>query len=82
MSFDTDTLGRRKLNVRGSMISDPIIIDVGLMNVLERYISANVDEVSCLVAKFLHMFVMDSPFLETHEVDNFILRNGSMLCAW
>ena len=52
------------------------------MSVLERYIDANVDDVTCLIAKFLNMFVNDSPYLESHEVDNFILRNGRTLCAW
>jgi len=64
------------------MLSDPIIIDAQLMSVLERYIGANVEDVTCLIAKFLNMFVNDSPFLESHEVDNFILRNGRALCAW
>jgi len=52
------------------------------MSVLERYIDANVDEVTRLVAKFLNMVVNDSPYLESYEVDNFILRNGRTLCAW
>ena len=52
------------------------------MSVLERYIDANVDDVTCLIAKFLNMFVNDSPYLESHEVDNFILRNERTLCAW
>ena len=64
------------------MLTDPIIIDSQLMSVLERYIDTNVDDVTCLIAKFLNMFVNDSPYLESHEVDNFILRNGRTLCAW
>lgn len=63
------------------MVIDPIIINPDLMGVLERYTAANIDEVSCLIAKFLGMF-FESPFLETHEIDNFILRNGGMLCRW
>jgi hypothetical protein len=64
------------------MASDPIIIDLGLMNALERYVEANVEDVTCFIAKFLNKFVTDSSLLEPYEVDNFILRNGRVLCAW
>jgi hypothetical protein len=70
------------MNTHVSMASDPIIIDSVLINTLERYIEANVNEVSCFVAKFLNTFVIDSSLLEPYEVDNFILRNGRVLCAW
>ena len=70
------------MNARVSMASDPIIIDLDLMNALERYVAANVDDVTCFVAKFLNMFVTDASLLEPYEVDNFILRNGRVLCAW
>ncbi|KAJ7109404.1 hypothetical protein C8R44DRAFT_286771 [Mycena epipterygia] len=82
---DIDDLpSRRKLNARGAAIMDPIVINPGLMNVLEQYVAARVDDVSCLTAKFLNTFLNDSPFLESYEVDNFVLRNGRMLaqCAW
>jgi hypothetical protein len=64
------------------MVSDPIIIDLGLMNALERYVAVNVEVVTCFVAKFLNKFVTDASLLEHYEVDNFILRNGRVLCAW
>ncbi|KAJ7452375.1 hypothetical protein B0H11DRAFT_2327847, partial [Mycena galericulata] len=75
---------RRKLNVRGAAVTDPIVIHPDLMNVLEHYVAARVDDVSCLVAKFLNTFLNDSPFLQSYEVDNFVLRNGRMLVesAW
>ncbi|KAJ7172444.1 hypothetical protein C8R46DRAFT_149097 [Mycena filopes] len=76
---------RRKLNVRGATVTDPIVVHADLMRVLEEYVAARVDEsVACLTAKFLNTFLNDSPFLESYEVDNFILRNGRMLafCAW
>jgi hypothetical protein len=73
---------RRKLNVRGSAVSDPIIIDADLMRALGRYVEAKIDEISCLVAKFLTMFLTESPLVESYEGDNFILRNGKMLAAW
>jgi hypothetical protein len=70
------------MNARMSMASDPIIMDVGLMNALERYVEANVEEITCFIAKFLNKFVTDASLLEPYEVDNFILRNGRFLCAW
>jgi hypothetical protein len=70
------------MNIRASMASDPIIIDLGLMTALERYVAANVEDVTCFVAKFLTKFVTDASLLEHYEVDNFILRNGRVLCAW
>ncbi|KAJ7111596.1 hypothetical protein C8R43DRAFT_935944 [Mycena crocata] len=82
---ETDALpSRRRLNVRGATVTDPIFIDPDLMNVLDQYLTARVDDVSCITAKFLNTFLNDSPFLESYEVDNFILRNGRMLaqCAW
>ncbi|KAJ7449837.1 hypothetical protein FB451DRAFT_1286715 [Mycena latifolia] len=85
MEKEVDDLpSRRKLNVRGAAVTDPIIIIPELMNVLEHYITAKVDDVSCSTAKFLDTFLNNSPFLESYEIDNFVLRNGRMLaqCAW
>ncbi|RDB21389.1 hypothetical protein Hypma_011626 [Hypsizygus marmoreus] len=73
---------RRKLNARGSVVVDPIIIDPQLMEALELYITPGIDDLSCLVAKFLNLFLTDSPYLESYEVDNFILRNGRFLASW
>ncbi|SJL00441.1 uncharacterized protein ARMOST_03754 [Armillaria ostoyae] len=75
-----DIPSRRKINIRSSIVSDPIIVPPNFMAAINRYMSADVDDVSCLIAKFFHMFLMRSPYLEPHEVDNFILKNGSMLC--
>ncbi|KDQ60796.1 hypothetical protein JAAARDRAFT_173016 [Jaapia argillacea MUCL 33604] len=72
---------RRKLTARASMLSDPIIVDSNLITMLRHYVDVGVDEISVLVAKFLHLLVTDAPLLEPHEVDNFILRNESALCA-
>lgn len=52
------------------------------MTALQLYVTTNLDEVSGLTAKFLNMFIMDSPFLEGFEVDNFILRNGKIIAQW
>jgi hypothetical protein len=73
---------RRKLNVRGGPVTDPIVVHPDLIIVLEQYVTARVEDVSCLAAKFLNTFLNDSPFLEAYEVDNFVLRNGRMLAQW
>ncbi|KAF8212196.1 hypothetical protein K438DRAFT_1230880 [Mycena galopus ATCC 62051] len=75
---------RRRLNIRGAAVTDPIVIQPDLLNIVESYVVAGVDDVSCLTAKFLNIFLHDSPFLESYEVDNFVLRNGRMLAlsAW
>ncbi|KAF5365590.1 hypothetical protein D9758_003325 [Tetrapyrgos nigripes] len=71
---------RRKMAIRASEFSDPVVVDPLLMKVLETYMTAHVDDVSCLIGKFLHTFLMSTPYLEPHEVDNFILRNAEVLC--
>ncbi|PPQ66076.1 hypothetical protein CVT26_010818 [Gymnopilus dilepis] len=75
---------RKRVGVRGSGIIDPVTIETEIMTALQLYVTTNLDEVSGLTAKFLNMFIMDSPFLEGFEVDNFILRNGKIIaqCAW
>jgi hypothetical protein len=40
------------------------------------------EQIVCLVAKFLHSFVMHASLVEAHEVDNFVLRNGATLYPW
>lgn len=73
---------RRKTNIRGSAIVDPVIIDPRMMDALDRYMALHIDDVSCLIAKFLNLYLTDTPYLEPYEVDNFILRNGRFLAFW
>ncbi|THU91128.1 hypothetical protein K435DRAFT_727522 [Dendrothele bispora CBS 962.96] len=75
-----DLPSRRKMVARASEFPDPIVVDPLLMEALETYMTAHNDDVSCLIGKFLYIFLMDSPYLEPYEVDNFILRNATMLC--
>ena len=70
------------MNTRGSVMVDPVIIDPRMMDALDRYMALHIDDVSCLIAKFLHLYLTDSPYLESYEVDNFILRNGRFLAFW
>lgn len=73
---------RRKTNTRSSGLSDPVFIEPEILKALMLYLQSNVDDVVALVAKFLNIFIMDSPFLEGFEVDNFILRNGKLVSLW
>ncbi|KAI6022693.1 hypothetical protein EDC04DRAFT_3067434 [Pisolithus marmoratus] len=73
---------RRKLGVRSEKPVDPVIIDQDLMLTLDEYFRCGNEEITGLAAKFLHSFMMNSPYLETFEVDNFVLRNAKALCSW
>ena len=75
------SLFRRKINSRSSFPedSDPITVDEGMMNALERYINMNHNDVSRIIATFFNAFFTESPFMEAYEVDNFIVRNGKIL---
>ncbi|KAI9070388.1 hypothetical protein FKP32DRAFT_1586228 [Trametes sanguinea] len=72
---------RRKVNARNNTITDPIIVNVGLIDALRSYVETGLEEVSCLAARFFDAFVHHAPFVESYEVDNFILRNGPSLCT-
>ncbi len=73
---------RRKLNARGATVTDPIIVNTSIIEALKSYVEMGLDEVSCVAAKFLDAFMHHAALVETYEVDNFILRNGSALCTW
>ncbi|CAK5277405.1 unnamed protein product [Mycena citricolor] len=83
---EVDSLpSRRKVNGRGEPQTDPIVIHAEIVHALETYLTtATVEEVPCLIAKYLNLFLHDTPFLQSYEVDNFILRNARFLteCAW
>jgi hypothetical protein len=78
----SDAISRK--TVRNVTDSDPVIIDAELLAVIERYMDANVDDVSCVIAKFFHILFEDAdpPLMQSYEVDNFIVRSAKMLCTW
>lgn len=82
MGFNVNYAYRRRINFRGSYTPDPVVIAPGILQALELYVDVGDEEVTCLIAKFLNQFMADSPFLESYEVDNFILRNGKLLSTW
>ena len=63
-------------------MTDPIIVDPKLMTAAKLYVEQHVDELSCLLAKFLNAFVNETQLVESYEVDNFILRNCVALSSW
>lgn len=63
-------------------MSDPVIVDAKIMHVVKVYVEQHFDELSCMLAKFLNAFVSQSAFVESYEVDNFILRNSTTLSTW
>lgn len=73
---------RRKVTSRASTVTDPIIVDARVMKAVKLYVEQHIDELSCLLAKFLNAFVSQSSLVESYEVDNFVLRNSSTLSAW
>jgi len=72
----------RKIQRRNSEISDPIIVESQILVSMEAYFKSNVDEAYILALKFIHTFLTESPFLESFEIDNFILRNSRFLTRW
>jgi hypothetical protein len=80
--FEFSEYFRRRVIPRGSEVNDPIHIEPAILSALQLYMESDVEEVSCLIAKFLHLFITGSPFLEAHEIDNFILRNGKLITIW
>ena len=63
-------------------MNETVFLDASFMDLLCQYVETDVDEVSCLVAKFLNAFANDSSFIESYEVDNFILKNANVLSTW
>jgi len=52
------------------------------MLALSSLVTTGMEEAVCLIAKFLHSFIMHASLVEAHEVDNFVLRNGNTLYPW
>lgn len=73
---------RRKLTGREARTDDPIFIHPKILGALALYIQSKVDNVTCYAAKFLDIFLTGSPFLESFEIDNFVLQNGRIIASW
>lgn len=49
---------------------------------LDEYVGYGNEEIAALATKCLYIFMMSSSLLESHEMDNFVLRNGKALSSW
>ena len=65
-----------------SKVEDPIIVDSKLIESLSAYIESTLYDVHFLIAQFLCSFINDATFVESYEVDNFILRNSQFMTKW
>ncbi|KAF8844936.1 hypothetical protein BDN67DRAFT_942465 [Paxillus ammoniavirescens] len=72
---------RRRIHTRTEKAADPIIVDPSLMRILDKYVTSGSEQVTCIVAKFMHSLMLHASLLESYEIDNFVLRNGTPLCA-
>jgi hypothetical protein len=78
-----DLPSRRKLGSRVQPMDDPIVVDPGILQSIAQYL--RLDEwqfVISWIAIFFHLFFTASPLIASYEVDNFILKNGSLLAEW
>jgi hypothetical protein len=57
-------------------------VDTSFIAALGDYVNARQEEINVIVARFFYLFVKECSLLETHEVDNFILRNARVLSSW
>src|SRR5882757_9824809 len=48
----------------GSEVEYPIYIEPAILSSLLRYMESNLEEISCLTTKFIHLFIAQSRFLE------------------
>lgn len=75
-------LHRRKSGTRATAMTDPVIVDPKIVAALQSLLAQRLDEVSLLIVHFLYAFVCQATLVESHEADNFILRNSEVLCVW
>ena len=63
-------------------MEDPIIVNTRLIESLSIYIENHSNQLRYLLARFLSSFINDATFVESYEVDNFILRNSEFMTKW
>lgn len=68
--------------MRDAVSSEPISIDPAIMKSIELHLKTRSDDVTGIIAQFMHTFFTSSSFIETHEMDNFILKNERLLSIW
>jgi len=75
------TISRRK-PAREVVVEDPIALDPAIMKAIELHLQTRSDDVARIIAQFIHACFTSSSYIETHEMDNFILKNQINLSQW
>jgi hypothetical protein len=79
------TMNRRKSNVpTESSSTDPLSIDMDMLDLLSTAAIEGTAETCTIVAKFLCTLVSEETgyLLKADDVDQFVLLNGHTLCKW
>lgn len=61
---------------------EPVFIDTAVMKSIDLHLKVKSEDVTSMIANFLHTFFTSSSFMETHEMDNFVLKNELVLSKW
>ncbi|KAF5358295.1 hypothetical protein D9756_001552 [Leucocoprinus leucothites] len=72
---------RRKI-AKEAVSVDPVTIDPAILKSIEEHLKVRMDDVTRMLAQFMHAFFTSSSYIESHEMDNFILRNETILSRW
>lgn len=62
--------------------TDPLSIDMDMLEILSLAATEGTEETCLIVAKFLNALVTESSLLTSEEVDQFVLINGHTLNRW
>jgi len=79
-----DMVSRRRQNARAVTTDDydPIRVDPTILQAISQYLRLDIPVVTSYIAKFFHLFFNTSPLIPSYEVDNFVLKNGSLVSEW
>lgn len=61
---------------------DPIIPEPAIMKAIELHLQTRSDDIARIIALFIHACFTSSSYIETHEMDNLILKNQLNLSQW
>lgn len=76
-------LFRRRSNVPNILTStDPLTIDMDMLDTLSFAATEGTAETCLIIAKFLSNLVTESSLLTEDQVDQFVVINGHTLCKW
>jgi hypothetical protein len=76
------SFSRRKMSARAQPVDDPIVVHPGILHGIGQYLRLDIPIVTSYIAKFFFTFFNNSPLVASYEIDNFVLKNGSLLAEW